>query len=132
MAYRKPNLFVRKVFNPIAMRFGMSDSHTLAIKRRRSGELQRLPVIPLDHDGAQYLISVRGESDWVKNLREAGEAELSSKRGARLVTATEIPPQECGAILEAYQAKAGKAVESHFKALPDAADHPVFRLDPKP
>ena len=31
-------------------------------------------------------------------------------------------------ILDAYREKAGRAVESHFKALPDPADHPVFRI----
>jgi hypothetical protein len=131
VAYRKPNAFTRKVFNPLAMRFNISGTSGLAVRRRTSGETQRVPVIPIEHDGLNYLVSVRGESDWVKNLRAAGEGELESKDGAQTVTATEIPATERPPILEAYQAKAGKAVESHFKALPEPEDHPVFRLAPK-
>jgi hypothetical protein len=130
MAYRKPGAFTRKVFNPIAMRFGISGTSGLAVRRRSSGETQRVPVIPIEHDGRHYLVSVRGESDWVKNLRAAGECELEGKDGNQRVTATEIPAAERPPILEAYRAKAGKAVESHFKALPGPEDHPVFRIDP--
>ena len=35
------------------------------------------------------------------------------------------------AILTAYQAKAGKAVEGYFRDLPEAVDHPVFALTEK-
>jgi F420H(2)-dependent quinone reductase len=130
MAYRKPNAFTRKVYNPLEFRFHMSGASGLTVRRRASGELQRVPVIPIERDGAEYLVSVRGESDWVKNLRAAGEAELTSKEGSRRVRAAEIPPDERPGILEAYQEKAGRAVASHFKALPDPVDHPVFRLSP--
>ena len=130
MAYRKPNAFTRKVFNPLAMRFHISDTSGLAVRRRASGGTQRVPVIPIEVDGSAYLVSVRGESDWVKNLRAAGEGELESKDATQTVTATEIPAAERAPILDAYQVKAGRAVESHFKALPDAADHPVFRIQP--
>jgi F420H(2)-dependent quinone reductase len=130
MAYRKPSAFTRKVFNPLAMRFNISDTSGLAVRRRASGGTQRVPVIPIEVGGAGYLVSVRGESDWVKNLRAAGECELEAKDGAQRVSATEIPVAERPPVLEAYQAKAGRAVKSHFKALSDPADHPVFRIEP--
>jgi hypothetical protein len=130
IAYRKPNAFTRKVFNPLAMRFNISGTEGLAVRRRSSGETQRVPVIPIEVGGDAYLVSVRGESDWVKNLRAAGECDLEGKEGAQHVRATEVPAGERPPILEAYQAKAGRAVESHFKALPDPDDHPVFRIEP--
>ena len=34
-------------------------------------------------------------------------------------------------VIAAYQAFAGRAVASFFVRLPDPADHPVFRLDPR-
>lgn len=126
MAYRKPSLFTRKVFNPLATRLGMGGSRELAVPGRRSGKIQRVPVIPVEHGGARYLVSPRGESDWVKNLRAAGGAELGSKP----FRAVEIPVAEREPILTLYQRVAGKAVASHFKALPGAADHPVFRIEP--
>ncbi len=72
MAYDRPPLFVRSVFNRIAMATGVSGTMTLVAPGRRSGEPTRVPVIPVDHDGAPYLVSTRGESDWVRNVRAAG------------------------------------------------------------
>jgi hypothetical protein len=127
MAYLKPPLFTRKVFNPLAMRFGIAGTETLAVARRRTGGTLRVPVIPVEHDGARYLVSTRGEADWVRNLRAAGRAEL----GGTTVAATELPAPERAVVLEAYRRKAGKTVEGYFTKLPDPADHPVFRLDPQ-
>ena len=127
MAYLKPPLFARKVFNPIAMRFGLSETEPLAVRRRRTGRLERVPVIPVEHEGARYVVSARGESDWVRNAREAGEIELGGER----LRASEIPVEGRAPVIAAYRAKAGKFVDSYWKKLPDAADHPVFRLEPK-
>ena len=130
MAYRKPNAFTQKVFNPIAMRFGISGTETLEVRRRRSGGTQRVPVIPIDHDGARYIVSARGESEWVKNLRAAGgDAELGKHGAVHRVHVSEVPVDDRTAILATYQKVAGKAVSSHFSALPANRDHPVFRIE---
>jgi hypothetical protein len=124
MAYRKPPWFVRNIFNPLAMKFGIGGSKALAVRGRRSGQVYRVPVIVLDHEGVRYLVSPRGETHWVRNLRVAGEADVGSEH----VRATEVPVAERGPILDAYRKLAGRAVTSHFEALPDPADHPVFRI----
>ena len=127
MAYRKPSFFPRRVFNPIAMRFGISGVKPLAVRGRRTGRIQRVAVIPVEREGARYLVSPRGETDWVRNLRAAGgDLELGGER----LRATEISVAERPPILEAYQELAGRAVKSHFDALPDPVDHPTFRLEP--
>lgn len=126
LTYLKPNPFVRKVFNPIALRFGVGGSEPLEVVSRRSGERQRIPVIPVEHGGTCYVVSTRGESDWVKNCRAAGAVEL----GGRRMRATEVPVAERDPIISAYREKAGKTVEAYWKKLPDARDHPVFRLEP--
>jgi deazaflavin-dependent oxidoreductase (nitroreductase family) len=132
MAYRKPPAFAAKVFNPIALRFGISGTQTLSLTGRRTGATHRVPVIPIEHDGKRYLVSPRGEAHWVRNLRAAGgDGELSTKGRTERFHATEVSMDQRPPILAAYQAKAGKAVASHFKALPDPKDHPVFRLDPR-
>ncbi|MGI8421970.1 MAG: nitroreductase/quinone reductase family protein [Gaiellaceae bacterium] len=125
MAYLKPPLFVRRVFNPIAMRFVIGGSTTLGVVGRRSGVLQQVPVIPIEHDGVRYVVSARGETDWVKNLRAAGTAKL----GGEPIRVTEVPVGERPPILETYKAVAGRAVASLFKQLPEPGDHPVFRIE---
>jgi deazaflavin-dependent oxidoreductase (nitroreductase family) len=129
MAYIRPPWFVQKVFNPLAMMTGMSGAATLAIRGRTSGAVRKVPVIPVEVDGAKYIVSTRGESEWVRNLRAAGEAELTRKGQTERVRATEVPAAERGPIIEAYRKVAGKTVEPYWKSLPDAADHPVFRVE---
>jgi hypothetical protein len=132
MAYLKPPLFVRKVFNPLAMRFGAGGAVTLAVPGRKTGNVQRVPVIPVEVDGARYLVTPRGETDWVKNLRAAGgNATLESKSGTEEFASSEVPVGERGPILEEYRKVAGKAVKALFEKLPDAEDHPTFRLSPR-
>lgn len=128
MAYLKPPAFVRKVFNPLAMRFGMSGSQALVVRRRRSGGTMRVPVIPVEVDGTTYVVSTRGESDWVKNLRAAGECELVTKRAARRFAATEVPEEGRGPVIDAYRKVAGRTVDGYWKRLPAPGDHPAFRL----
>lgn len=131
MAYLKPPLFVRRVFNPLAMLFGLGGSITLVVAGRTTGTPRKLPVIPVEVDGARYLVSTRGESDWVRNLRAAGgRGEQRSKGLSGPFAATEIPVEERPPIIKAYRRKAGKTVDAYFEKLTDPADHPVFRIDP--
>jgi F420H(2)-dependent quinone reductase len=125
MAYLRPSLLVKRVFNPVARRLGIGGASELVVRRRRSGKQQRIPVIPVVHDSARYIVSTRGESDWVRNVRAAGSVEL----GGQLYRATEIPAVDRPPVIAAYRAMAGRTVETYFRQLPDPADHPVFRLD---
>lgn len=134
MPYLKPPLFVRAVFNKLAMLTGASGSMTLAVRGRRTGAEQTIPVIPVDVDGALHIVSTRGEAEWVRNVRAAGDGgvELRGRHpGAGRYTAAEVPPgDERRRIIERYRAKAGKTVTAYWKQLPEDADHPTFRLTP--
>jgi deazaflavin-dependent oxidoreductase (nitroreductase family) len=113
------------------MRFGIGGTKTLAVRKRRTGETQRVPVIPVEYDGDRYIVSTRGDSDWVRNLRAADEAELRAGDSTERIQAAEVPAAERAPILAAYRKVAGKTVESYFKKLPDPEDHPVFRIEPR-
>lgn len=129
MAYLKPPVFVTRVFNPIAMRFGLGGSQTLVVAGRTSGKDQVLPVIPVEIDGARYIVSTRGESDWVKNLRAAGgRGEIRRGMFSGPFSAIEVPVEGRGQIIAAYREKAGKTVEAYWEKLPDDEDHPTFRI----
>jgi hypothetical protein len=131
MAYLKPGVFMRRVFNPLAMRFGIGGAVTLMVPDRSSGELQQLPIVPVEHDGGRYLVSVRGESEWVHNVRAAGGGELRTNGGSKPFRATEIPVEERPPVIAAYR-ESTTNVDSYFEKLPDPADHPVFRIDEAP
>ena len=127
MAYLKPPWFTRTIFNPIAMATGIGHSETLTVIKRVSKEPQKIPVTPVEVGGAKYLVSARGETQWVKNVR----ADPNVTLGTTKCVAREIPEQDRQGILTAYRERAGKAVEGYFRKLPREADHPVFVVTPK-
>lgn len=129
MTYLKPSAMT-KLFNKLAMHSAMWDVHTLEVARRNAAEPQRVPVIPLRHDGSLYIVSTRGEADWVKNVRTAGIVDLGQKGTFVTYAATEVPADERSVIITAYRKKAGREVNAYWKKLPEDVDHPAFKLTP--
>ena len=110
------------------MATGVSNSETLTVTRRKGGQPQNIPVVTVDVGGTRYLVSTRGESEWVKNVRANPNITIANKSGAVTYIARETPAQQRQPILAAYRKRAGKVVEGYFRKLPDPADHPVFAL----
>jgi hypothetical protein len=100
----------------------------LAVTTRTTGREQALPVNVLEYGGTEYLVSVRGETQWVRNLRSAGECELRRKGRTRRFSASELPVAERAPIVGAYREQWDSQVKQFWANLPDDADHPVFAL----
>ncbi len=122
-------------------RFGLSLAGTaeLSVRGRTSGKMQRIPVNPHAFQGEQYLVSARGHSQWVRNMRVAGGGELRVGRKVRAFTVTELTdPAEKAPVLRAYLERWGWEVNRFFQGVSAAssdaelqaaaADHPVFRI----
>ncbi len=124
MAYLKPPWFVRTIFNRVAMATGVGNSQTLTVIKRVSKEPQQIPVVVPEVGGVKYLVSTRGEAEWVRNIR----ANPNVKLGNTKYVATEVPVEERAPVIAAYRPLAGKVVEGYWKELPDDADHPTFAL----
>jgi deazaflavin-dependent oxidoreductase (nitroreductase family) len=128
--YLKPGWLVGRALNPLLMRLGLFP--ILAVRGRRSGCWQEIPVNLLELDGQRYLVSPRGQTEWVRNLRAAGTGELRRRGRVQPFRAYELPDADKPPIIAAYIEHWGSQVKSQFEALPDPADHPVFRLEPLP
>jgi hypothetical protein len=129
VAYLRPGFFVRRIANPIARLFGAAT--TLAVRRRRTGDWQTIPVNVLELDGRCYLVAVRGETEWVRSMRAAGGGELRHRSKTEAFRAEEIRESDARArIIGAYLDRWGRQVKAQFEQLPDPADHPVFRIEP--
>jgi hypothetical protein len=126
MAYLKPPWFTAKIFNRIAMATGVGGSTTLTVTKRGTKQPQQIPVVVPEVDGVKYLVSTRGEAEWVKNVR----ADPNVTVGSTSYAAKEIPVEQRGPILAVYRPLAGKVVEGYWRELPDDSDHPVFALTP--
>jgi deazaflavin-dependent oxidoreductase (nitroreductase family) len=142
--YQRPDWFTKHVFNMIVAgmtRAGISvwGSRVLRVRGRRSGEWRSSPVNLLVLEGAEYLVAPRGQTQWVRNLRAAGEGELVLGGRARRFRAVEIEDDAKVAILRSYlkrwQLEVGMffggvgANSSEEELRRIAPDHPVFRVD---
>ena len=144
--YRRPGWFTKHVANRLVARLtrmGVSvwGSRVLEVTGRTSGLPRRTPVNLLTLDGHQYLVSARGEGEWVRNVRAAG-GRLALLLGRRREhrTAHEVADADKSEILRAYLRRWKAEVGVFFEGVgPDASTdelaaiaprHPVFELDP--
>lgn len=126
--YLRPGWFVSRVMNPVVMRLGIAP--TLVVRGRRSGQLRTVPVNVLEYEGSRYLVAPRGTTEWVRNLRAAGTGEIRRRGRAERFRAVEVADDLKPPLIKAYLDRWGSQVKSQFDALPDPADHPIFRLEP--
>ena len=108
-------------------RLGMAT--TLVVRGRSSGAERSVPVNVLEHGAKRYLLSARGESDWVKNLRASGEGELRRRGKSERFRVGEVDVAERPELIAAYREKWDYQVRRFFEELPDAADHPTFLIE---
>jgi deazaflavin-dependent oxidoreductase (nitroreductase family) len=90
----KAPAFVR-LFNPLAqrvLRVGplMGPNALLTVRGRKSGEPRTTPVALVEIDGRRWVIGTFGETNWVRNLRTAGQATLTVGSNRQDVMATEL------------------------------------------
>jgi deazaflavin-dependent oxidoreductase (nitroreductase family) len=143
--YRAPGWFTRNVFNravAFLTRHGLSvfGSRVLAVRGRTSGVWRTTPVNLLDHGGRRYLVSPRGEGQWVRNLRAAGTGELRVGRRTEAFRGRELSADEKVPVLRAYLKRWKFEVGVFFDGVgPDSSDeqllavaahHPAFEVLP--
>jgi deazaflavin-dependent oxidoreductase (nitroreductase family) len=123
------------------MHLGISvwGSRVLEHTGRRSGEPHRTPVNLLSIGTEEYLVSPRGETEWVRNVRAAdGRLVLILGRHRQARSAVEVPLEAAAPILRAYLSRWKFEVGMFFDGVgPDSTDeefaavaarHPVFAL----
>ena len=122
------------------IRIGLIRGHfyVLEVRGRKSGRKISLPVDPLDLDGRRYLVCARGDSNWVRNTRSAGEVVLVRAMRRRRYAVRELPPGLRPPVLKAYLDRFATEVQRFFpipkgsavEAFNDLApDYPVFELE---
>lgn len=66
----------------------------------------------------------------MRNLRAARQGELRRGRIREAFRAVEVEGDEHDRIVAAYRERMGWRARRFFSALPDPADHAVFRVEP--
>ena len=150
VGYRRPTWVRQALVNPVA-RFlvlrglagGRDTQNRMAVLRvpgRKSGRLYDVPVRIAVRDGARYVVSLTGETEWARNLRAAAGGSLVGRDRTEAVTATELGADEklhflrwyCTVRAHRLSARAGLRVDPRRPSADDLAravrEHPVFRL----
>src|SRR6266516_1897260 len=143
--YRAPGWVTRNLFNrgvAFLTRRGVSilGSRVLAVKGRTTGEWRTTPVNLLVLDGRRYLVSPRGEGQWVRNLRAAGTGELRVGRRVEAFGGRELTAEEKVPVLRAYlkrwkvevgvffEGVSAESTDEQIRAI--AGRHPAFEVLP--
>src|SRR6266850_30751 len=82
-------------FSPIAQRMlgsgiPLGPNALITVRGRKSGLDRTTPVALVEIDGKRWVIGTFGETNWVRNLRAAGEATLTIGRRREPVRAREL------------------------------------------
>ncbi|WP_433799275.1 nitroreductase/quinone reductase family protein [Actinomycetospora sp. CA-084318] len=139
--YQQPGVLTRRVMNPLVSFFtrrglSLAGSAVLGVRGRSSGELRTTPVNPLPLDGRRYLVAARGQTQWVRNIRVAGEGELTVGRRTERIAVRELTGPEVVPVLRAYLKAWAWEVGAFFdgvsagssdaELMTAASRHPVF------
>jgi deazaflavin-dependent oxidoreductase (nitroreductase family) len=142
--YITPGWFTRNVFNRIVAaltRLGISvwGSRVLEVRGRKTGEPRRTPVNLLTIEGTRYLVAPRGQTQWVRNLRVAGEGVLLLGGRRERFIGAELPDSDKEPILRAYLERWKWEVGQFFDGVDEespgedlrriAPGHPIFRVE---
>jgi hypothetical protein len=123
------------------VRIGLVRGHfyVLEVRGRSSGRIISLPVDLLELDGRRYLVCARGNSNWVRNARVAGEVVLVRALRRHRYAVRELSAETRPPILKAYLDRFATEVQRFFpipkgsamEAFADLAPrYPVFELLP--
>jgi hypothetical protein len=146
--YRPPGRLIAWINRMVARLavLGLTPRNTVALEvpGRQSGRLRRTSLVVAEHGSSRYLVSLAGESEWVRNVR-ANDYRASLRRlRARPVRLVELPAQERPPVLRAYLRKRAYSKSLEFEAreffgvAPDASlddlagiagRYPVFRIE---
>lgn len=133
--YDEPNLIAKAAneFFRLLAELGISVAGTRAIRvrGRKTGKLRGVVINLLTIDGRDYLVSPRGETQWARNARAAGELELGPRWRSRNVRITELADVDKPELLKRYLHKWFWEVKGHVGGLtPDSTDDELHAAAP--
>jgi deazaflavin-dependent oxidoreductase (nitroreductase family) len=120
------------------MGISIAGTTALRVRGRTTGERRAVVVNVLTVDGVDYLVSPRGNTQWARNVRAAGEVEVGPRWRRRPRRASELADSAKPELLRRYLDRWYWEVKGHMAGLtPDSDDDqlrtaapsiPVFAL----
>lgn len=125
----RPSRWITGVVNPVVLRLGLFPA--LTVTRRTTGQPSTEPIGgPFEFEGARYLVSGCGTTEWARDLRAAGRGKLRMHARTEPFRAVEVIGMQRERVIAAYREALGRSRSGLFSRVPDAVDQWVFRIEP--
>ena len=109
----------------------ISGTKALRVRGRKTGKLRGVVVNVLRVDGVDYLVSPRGNTQWVRNVRAAGVVDMGLRWHRRRVRITEVADAAKADLLKRYLDRWYWEVKGHIAGLtPDSGDDELHAAVP--
>jgi hypothetical protein len=95
----------------------IAGTQVLRVRGRKTGATRKVVINLMNVDGVDYLVSPRGNTQWARNARVAGEVILGPQWRSRTVTLREVPDDDKPPLLEHYLDRWFWEVKSHIGGL---------------
>jgi F420H(2)-dependent quinone reductase len=133
--YDEPNRLARaanEVFRWLAEAgISIAGTRALRVRGRKTGKLRGVVINLLTVDGRDFLVSPRGNTQWVRNARAAGQVEMGPRWRSREVNVTEIADDAKPEVLKPYLNRWYWEVKGHVGGLtPDSTDDEIRAAAP--
>lgn len=111
-----------RIFNEAIRRLAevgisIQGSTAVQVRGRTSGRLRGVVVNVLTVEGRRYLVSPRGNTQWARNARSAGEVEVGPRRRSRTHAIAEVPDAAKPELLKPYLDRWYWQVKGHIGGL---------------
>lgn len=111
-----------RIFNGAVRRLAeigvsIQGSTAVRVRGRSTGRLRGVVVNLMTLDGRRYLVSPRGNTQWARNARAAGEIEVGPRRNSRVHRIVEVPDDAKPDVLKPYVDRWFWQVKGHIGGL---------------
>jgi len=133
--YDEPDLVARAtngVFRWLAEAgISIAGTRALRVRGRTTGKLRGVVVNLMTVDGRDYVVSPRGNTQWVRNARAAGEVEMGPRWRGRTVRISEVADDAKLDLLKRYIDRWYWEVKGHVGGLtPQSTDEQIRAVAP--
>jgi hypothetical protein len=123
-AARAGNALIRRLAE---LGISIAGTRALRVRGRTTGKFRGVVVNVLTVEGVDYLVSARGTTQWVRNVRAAGVVELGPRWRRRRLNVTEVADSAKPVLLRRYLDKWYWEVKGHIAGLTPASSDDEFR-----
>jgi deazaflavin-dependent oxidoreductase (nitroreductase family) len=109
----------------------IAGTRALRVRGRKTGKSRGVVVNVLRVNGVDYLVSPRGNTQWVRNVRAAGVVDVGPRWRRRRLRITEVADPAKADLLKRYLGKWYWEVKGHIAGLtPDSGDDEIHAAAP--